>query len=224
MDKEKKKIPTKAIVSVIVAVCLLTVVISVFRQCTDPSEVQKDTTVQSYNPFLYKSDVGYYTPEDGENIFDDEEYMEKNRYLTVDYQGTTMTYTENEIDSAPLSVQMLFDYFNAAVNGDGASLNTLFTDYYFSNHGLPIEKYEDSFYQQKIYNIKVSLISGPTAITQTSGIVTREIFEVSYYIMDNNGAFRPDLPDPEDGTIPIFFEVLTEDNVSKINQIFVYSE
>ena len=84
MDKEKKKIPTKVIVSVIVAVCLLTVVISVFRQCTDPSEVQKDTTVQSYNPFLYKSDVGYYTPEDGENIFDDEEYMEKNRYLTVD--------------------------------------------------------------------------------------------------------------------------------------------
>ncbi len=224
MSNEKKRISIKAVISVIVAVCLITVIISVFRQCFDPSNTQKDPTVHSYDPFMYKSDVGYYTPEDGENIFDDEEYMDKNRYLTVDYQGTTMTYTENEIDSAPLSVQMFFDYFRAAINGDGASLNTFFTDYYFNNLGAPIAKYEDTFYQQKIYNIKISLISGPTSIAQTSGIITREIFEVSYYIMDNNGAFRPDLPDPADGTIPVFFEVLTEDSVSKINQIFVYSE
>jgi hypothetical protein len=42
--------------------------------------------------------------------------------------------------------------------------------------------------------------------------------------MDNNGAFRPDLPDPSDGTIPVFFEILTEVGISKINQIFVYAE
>lgn len=224
MSSEKKRISVKAVVSIVVAVCLITVIFSVFRQCFDPSNTQKDPTVQSYDPLFHKSDVGYYTPAEGENIFDDEEYMEKNRYLTVDYQGTTITYTENEIDSAPLSVQMFFDYFKAAVNGDGASLNAFFTDYYFNNHGVPIAKYEDSFYQQKIYNTKVSLVSGPTAITEKSGVITREIFEVSYYIMDNNGAFRPDLPDPEDGTIPLFFEVLTEDGVSKINQIFIYSE
>lgn len=224
MEGEKKRNIKKIIIYCIIAVCLLTVIISVLRQCFDPSNVQKDPTVQSYDPFLYKSDVGYYTPKEGENIFDDKEYMEKNRYLTVDYQGTTMTYTENEIDSAPMSVQMFFDYFNAATNGDGAALNTFFTDYYYNNLGNPIEKYEDSFYQQKIYNIKISLVSGPVSVTQASGIITREIFEVSYYIMDNNGAFRPDLPDPEDGTIPLFFEVLTEDNISKINQIFIYSE
>jgi hypothetical protein len=224
MEGEKKRNIKKIIIYCIIAVCLLTVIISVLRQCFDPSNVQKDPTVQSYDPFLYKSDVGYYTPEEGENIFDDKEYMEKNRYLAVEYQGTTMTYTENEIDTAPMSVQMLFDYFQAAINGDGAALNTFFTDYYFNNFGTPIAKYEDSFYQQKIYNIKVSLISGPTAITNKSGVITREIFEVSYYIMDNNGAFRPDLPDPSEGTIPVFFEILTEDGISKINQIFVYAE
>ncbi len=224
MSGEKKRNIKKTVIYCIISLCIIIVLISLIRQCFDTSNTQKDPTVQSYDPFLYKSDVGYYTPEDGENIFDDEEYMSKNRYLSVDYQGTTMTYTENEIDTSPLSVQMLFDYFKAATNGDGAALNTFFTDYYFDNFGKPIAKYEDSFYQQKIYNIKVTLISGPTSITDKSGVITREIFEVSYYIMDNNGAFRPDLPDPSEGTIPVFFEVLTDDSVSKINQIFVYSE
>lgn len=224
MDTNKKRISKKTVISAIAVFCLLIVIVSVIKQCVDSSPDQRETTVYSYNPFDYKSDVGYYTPEDGEDIFDDEKYMERNRYLTVEYKGTTITYTEAEIDSAQPSVRMFYDYFNAAVNGDGATLNTFFTDYYFANLGNPIAKFDDEFYQQKIYNINVSLYSGPTAITQTSGIITREIFEVSYYIMDNNGAFRPDLPDPEDGTIPLFFEVLTDDNGSKINQIFVYSE
>ena len=97
-------------------------------------------------------------------------------------------------------------------------------DYYFDNLGSPIEKYDDSFYQQKIYNINVILHSGPTVIPSVSGNITREIFQVSYYIKDNNGAFRPDLPDPEDGTIPLFFEILTGSDGAKINQIFIYSE
>ena len=220
---EKRSGAKRIWITVGVLVCLAIVIVSVVKQC-DSAQKGGSALVYSYNPFDYKSDVGYYIPQENENIFDDEEYLEKNRYFTVSYQGTTLAYTDDDIDSAPLSLQMLYTYFNAATNGDGATLNTLFTDYYFDNLGSPIEKYDDSFYQQKIYNISVVLHSGPTVITSVSGNITREIFQVSYYIKDNNGAFRPDLPEPEDGTIPLFFEGLTDDGEAKINQIFIYSE
>lgn len=223
MEKEKKISAKKIVGLIIVAICLLTVIISAFTQC-DGAKDRANTLVYSYDPFKYKSDVGYYVPQEGEDIFDDEEYLAKNRYITVDYQGTKITYTDDDIDTAQLSVQMLKRYFDAAIQGDGATLNTLFTNYYFENLGSTIEKYEEKFLQQKIYNIEIFLHSGPTTITSVSGNITREIFQISYYIMDNNGAFRPDLPDPENGTIPLFFEVLTQNNEAKINQIFIYSE
>lgn len=222
MDEKNTKIK-RALIVTGVLLCLVIVIVSVVKQC-DTTQQQNNSLVASYDPFDFKSDVGYYTPSEGEDIFDDEKYLEKNRYFTVEYQGTTTAYTDDEIDSAPLSVQMLYTYITAATNGDGKTLNSLFTDYYFNNFGSPIAKYDDTFYQQKIYNIDVALHSGPTVIPQTSGNITREIFQVSYYIMDNNGAFRPDLPDPEDGTIPLFFEVITADDEAKINQIFIYSE
>lgn len=223
MKEEKKLSAKKIFIACTVVLCIVVVCISAFKQCSDAND-RANTLVRSYNPFDYKSDVGYYTPQQGEDIFKDEKYLEKNRYMTVDYQGTRITYTKDDIDTAQLSVQMLQQYFDAAVNGDGATLNTLFTDYYFDNLGDPIEKYDDEFYQQKIYNIEIVLHSGPTTVQSVSGNITREIFQVSYYVMDNNGAFRPDLPEPEEGTVPLFFEVLTQNGQAKINQIFVYSE
>ena len=223
MENKKKIINKKTVFALILLLCLAIITVSVIKQCSNAEE-QRNAIVRSYDPFDYKSDVGYYEPKEGENIFDDGKYLEKNRYMSVEYQGTTITYTENEIDEAPKSVAMLYEYFNAAMNGDGKKLNTFFTDYYFNNFGSLIEKFDDKIHQQKIYNIKVRLESGPVSIADVSGNITREIFEVSYYIMDNNGAFRPDLPDPEDGTIPLFFEVITDSDGAKINQIFIYSE
>ena len=45
-----------------------------------------------------------------------------------------------------------------------------------------------------------------------------EQYRVSFIIKDNNGKFRPDLPE-EESSIPLIYDVITVQGESKINRI-----
>lgn len=216
MSKISRKKLLKRIFIVIVAIfTVLILTLTILERC---SEANKEI-VYSYNPFDYMSKMGYSEAED--NIFADEKYIEKNRYIRVEYEGDITEYDENSLKNASYSVKLLGDYFEYAINGDGSSLNTLFTDAYFENNGRTIEKYADKFAQQKIYRIRIKLVDGPYTQTDKGGSIKIERFEVSFMIMDNNGQFRPDLDD--ETTIPLVFEVLTQNYESHINSITKYN-
>lgn len=216
MSKISRKKLLKRIFIVIVAIfTVLILTLTILERC---SEANKEI-VYSYNPFDYISRAGYSEAED--NIFADEEYIEKNRNIRVEYEGDITEYDENSLQNASYSVKLLGNYFKYAINGDGSSLNTLFTDAYFENNGKTIEKYADRFAQQKIYRIRIKLVDGPYTQTDKGGSIKIERFEVSFMIMDNNGQFRPDLD--EETAIPLVFEVLTQNYESHINSITKYN-
>lgn len=72
---------------------------------------------------------------------------------------------------------------------------------------------------QKIYSAKVERVGTSTTTNTVEGTVIYEYYKVSFLLKDNNGAFRPDLPEPDGGSIPLVFDVMTLKGVSKINRI-----
>ncbi len=219
MRSNRKKILIRICAAVAALLALLALTASILNRCSDMAK--SNNTVLSYDPFDYKSSIGYSEPE--ADIFSDENYAATNRYMELEYEGIVQVYDPQSLSSASSSVKLLGTYFDSAIKGDGATLNSLFTDSYFENYGKPIEKYPDSFAAQKIYKIKVKLVDGPYSSETDAGVRLIERFEVSFLLKDNNGQFRPDLPEPEDGTIPLVFEVVTLDGDSKINAIVAYS-
>ena len=65
--------------------------------------------------------------------------------------------------------------------------------------------------------LPVSYFSFKTENT-VEGTMIYEYYRVSFIIKDNNGAFRPDLPEAEE-SIPLIFDVITLKGVSRINRI-----
>ncbi len=220
MDNSKrKKILVRSAVAVAVALAVLALTASVLQKCSE--KVTEDNKVLSYDPFDYVSKIGYSDPE--EDIFADEDYAGRSRYMELEYGSTVTVYNDKALESAGASTRLLATYFDSAIKGDGKTLNSLFTAAYFENYGKPIAKYPDKFAAQKIYKIKVLLVDGPYEIEKDDSLTVIERFEVSFLLKDNNGQFRPDLPEPDDGTIPLVFEVVTVDGVSSINAIVQYN-
>ena len=71
---------------------------------------------------------------------------------------------------------------------------------------------------QKIYAIKVEKTGVGKTENTVEGTMIYEYYKVSFLLKDNNGAFRPDLPEP-DGSMPLIFDVMTLKGVSRINRI-----
>ncbi len=220
MDNSKRKrILIKGVAIVAAALAVLALTASVLQRCSEIT--REENQVYSYDPFDYKSQIGYSDPED--DIFADKDYAGRSRYLELEYGSTITVFDDVALESADASAKLLAKYFDAAIKGDGKTLNSMFTDSYFENYGKPIAKYPDKFAPQKIYKIKAILVDGPYKTEKDESLTTIERFEVSFLLKDNNGQFRPDLPEPEDGTIPLVFEVVTVDGVSSINAIVQYN-
>ncbi len=143
-------------------------------------------------------------PNFDENIFEDPEYMEKERYVLF-YNGIESVLLSNEAAynvAGPTSV-LFGDYFNALINGDSEAYNKCFSGAYLSKHG---EK--GAFTMQKLYDIEVELQSEEILDQNTyeERVVSKYI--VYYRIMDNNGTFRDDIP--SDTNRPQIYEVINK--------------
>ncbi len=221
LQAEKLKKRKKTIIKVIVILCaaaiLMIIASAVLQKISENKEKEKQ---YSYDPLSGDYGEGFFPPED--DIMKDADYLDKNRSVSYTYQGVGTVYELGEADNVPAQARLFINYFNAAINGDGKTLNTLFTEEYFYNAGKEIEPYADEFPMQKIYAAEVSSIGYSTTENTLEGVLTRDRFKVSFLLKDNNGKFRPDLPEPEDGTIPVVFEVLTVKGVSKINHIYEF--
>lgn len=176
--------------------------------------------VYSYDPFENPSGTLFYEADYSENIFEDEAYLSKNRYMKFSNGAYAVTYTEEELRSAPEDVLFFAGYFDAVIKGDAKTYNSLFTDAYYENFGKPIEPYE-RFTMQKVYDISVTLVK-QDAIKDAGGEIIRGMYEVSYKIYQNNGTFRPDIFDDE--TLPLIFETVSQNGEMKINSIVLPKE
>lgn len=221
--KIRKRRLIKFIIIVLSVLAVLLVITLVLKRCM--SDDKPYEPVYSYDLSDYDISIGYYKQEIDYDIFEDENFASYDRGIMF-YRDAAIGeyYTDEDRAGANPVAEMFIDYFKAATNGDGKTLNSFFTEDYFNNYGKPIAEYPDRFPMQKIYRIEVIRTGDAVTETDENGeIKLTEYYKVSFLIKDNNGHFRPDLPEPDGSgsTIPLFYEVITQNGVSLINRIIL---
>lgn len=111
------------------------------------------------------------------------EYTEKNLYIRYTNGGETFTVLPEEYSSYGACMELFGAYFDALKAGDAETVNSFYSDEYFSEHA----PFAD-ITMQKIYDIHIEFISN-----EVEGSDVVYSFKVSYKIMRNDGTFRPDL-------------------------------
>ena len=213
---KRKRILKKVVIWAGTALALLFALWLILRNCAGGTGEQPS---KSYDPFSLDNGKTFYEQSLDYDVFSDEVYADKDKGVWFISDSIEEYLLPEDRDGASPQARLFLDYFDAAIHGDGKTLNTLFTNEYFANGGNPIERYPDRFLMQKIYSIYVTKW-GVTEIEETDdGAVIYDQFKVRFLIMDNNGAFRPDLADDEKSYIDLIFSVITSSGESKINRI-----
>ncbi len=131
-----------------------------------------------------------YDPDWNENIFEDEEYIEKDRSLHYTANNITLFLEDDDDYKSAGPIAVFFrEYFDAVIRGDHAKYNTLLTDLYKKEYG---EK--PRFTMQKLYEIEVIDLNCVNYINEGKpNQITVYEFDVEYRIMENNGTYRNNL-------------------------------
>ena len=127
------------------------------------------------------------TPDWEENIFEDNEYIKKDRLIHYSSNNVTLHLEDDDDFAAAGPIAQFFrEHFNAIINGDHEAYNELLTDLYKNEYG---EK--APFTMQKIYEIDVIDLNCVSYLNEgKANQITVYEFDVAYRIMDNNGTFR----------------------------------
>jgi len=170
MDNKKKLV---FIIGVIIA---LSVVIFLFFKFVSSDELPQD-------------DLEYFPADYSENIFLNQEYMDKVRFLKFGSEGYNYILTDDnflEYDEKAIFFKL---YFDSIIAGDVSKYITYFDDTFFNSQNPKPEK----FTMQKIYDIEV--LYQETLQMEYKG-KNIEVFDylVRYKIMENNGTFRKGIP------------------------------
>lgn len=162
-----------------------------------------------------QNSIYFYPPDYESDIFTDSTYMSKNRLIYYSANGLTFPLMDNDdISTAGECGEFFVKYFDILTHGRSECYNAIFTNEYYDLGNKPL----DSFTMQKIYNIKVELL--------TNGIVAEKgsfygknyyCFKVSYCIMQNDGTFRNDMP--SDTVVPQYIELINIGTEILINSV-----
>lgn len=150
----------------------------------------------------------FYPSEYDVDITKDEKYMQLNRYIQYTDGAETYTITDEDYAKYGKPVEFFAEYFEIVRRGDTEAYNDLFTDHYYETN----EPYY-RFATQKIYDISLQKLS-----EENSG--DKYAFNVTYKIYRNDGTFRNDID--SDGSKTLYFELVNENGVLKIDRITNY--
>jgi len=149
------------------------------------------------------------------DIFEDEIYLDKNRYITYTEGAVSQLITENH-SAYGVGPEFFGRYFSAVINGDSDTLNSLLTDDFIKEN----EAY-GRFTMQKIYDITVEKLSENVIESGEYKGVKQYTYRVAYKIMNNNGTFRSDME--SDAAVPVIFELLDDGQGPLLNSISKYT-
>lgn len=123
------------------------------------------------------------------NIFENAEYMEKNRGFTYTKDGV-QEYLEEESEIILKGEAAVFfkKYFDAVINGDADTVNGLLSGDYIKKNG----EYE-AFTMQMLYDMEVIFLQSYYLNEGSQSQILVYEFDVGYRIMNNNGTFRNNL-------------------------------
>ncbi|MHB1154684.1 MAG: hypothetical protein ACYCWE_21680 [Eubacteriales bacterium] len=157
--------------------------------------------------------IHFAQPDYESNIYENVEYMSKNRYIvyTEDPFTSIITETNNEYGNIG---KFFLNYFKTLTDGNAELYNNFFTDAYFEDKE---NKIYDKFTMQKLYDAEVEKLSETLMESGEYSGSIRYTFKISYKIMANDGTFRSDMP--SDIAVPQIAEILYNNEAFKINSI-----
>lgn len=210
-DKEEsKKLAIKFII-ILLSLFSMLVVFNILLSSGVFSDLFDKKTEVTQEPIFF------YEPNYDENIFEDEDYLDLNRYIRYT-EGALSTLLVNEkmfVASGDAAV-FFGKYFEAIINGEYEKYSSFFTEEYIDKNGV-----KDRFTMQKIYDVEVEKLSAIFTDRETNNI--RYEFRVGYCILENNGTFRDDIG--SNASRPQIFELImyNETGEIKINSISNYN-
>lgn len=234
---QKKKNLKRAVIvvaSVMIGLCILCGVLYAV------SELLKNANNKSNQEQKFeidgKSYINYYEADYESNIFEDQDYLKKDR--TIKYKvptetgGISIVLDEYEYDELTEGQRFFVSYFDAVISGNTERYHKIFAKEYTENPGgFEIKPLDRTFPMQRIYDIKITEL-GRTNPNDKSYVYGSKpavfgVYEVSYKIMKNDGEFRPDLP--SDAEKPLIFEIVTtdagsENELTLIKNIYSYTD
>lgn len=233
---QKKKYLKRAVIAVacvLAGLCILCGVLYAVSESLKSSG--EDIENQEFN-LDGKSYINYYEADYEADIFEDSDYLKKNR--TIKYEvptetgGVTIVLDEYEKTELTEGQRFFVSYFDAIISGDTKAYHNMFTKEYLDEPaGFEKKPAKREFPMQRIYDIKIKEL-GRTNPNDTSYLYGSEhavfgVYEVSYKIMKNDGEFRPDLP--SDAEKPLIFEIVTvkagtENELTLIKNIYSYTD
>lgn len=187
------------IIALVIAVYLL-----FFRSSDEP--VETETTPES------TEEIVYYEANYDENIFENEDYLNKVRDVEYNSNGYSILLTEQNYSSLEEEHKFFYDYFNAIKNGNAEAYNSFFAEDYFTTDNPK----KDKFTMQMIYDINVDYQEVVKLEYKGEKIDVLD-YIVRYKILNNNGTFRLGFND--DAVIPQHYLIYKIDGKYKILNI-----
>lgn len=131
----------------------------------------------------------FHTPDYDEDITKDKAYMDRDRqiYYADLATGVTISLSKDTYGEHGEGVELLCKMIQSVIAGDHEKYNSYFSEEYLDREG---EKSE--FTPQKLYEIKITLLSSEE-IVEGGLKSTIETFTLEYMIYENNGTFRTDV-------------------------------
>ncbi len=147
-----------------------------------------------------------------ENVYDDKEYMNLNRYIAYTEGMDTFYITDDDYSRYDAPIAFFARYFKTVIEGKYEEYDSYFTENYFKDH-----KNKETFAPQKIYDIEIKYISKLASAEKDE---TTYIYKVGFKIFKNNGTFRNDIE--SDASRPLFYTVIEyKDGTVLIDKISV---
>lgn len=145
----------------------------------------------------------FYPADYTEDITKDDEYMQKNRYISYQKGGDTYIITDGDYSGYDSTVEFFARYFDTVINGNYEEYDSYFTDKYFEE-----QSNKESFTPQKLYDIVVRFKG-----TSTVDGAVSYIYYVDYKIFKNNGTFRNDIESDSSRTLVYELYVYDDGNI-----------
>lgn len=150
-------------------------------------------------------------PDFDENIFEDEVWLDQNRYITYVNSGLSLILTDENYSDYGEAFELMCNYVDAVIMGDKDRLIGYYTDNYFDSHEMI-----GDFTMQKLYDVKIEqLDSGEKEYGGEDVLYVQ--FKLSYKIMENNKTFRSDIL--SDGEKPQYYLLIDSGDGYKIAEI-----
>ncbi len=182
----------------ILSALFLLILVTVFSSCNGSSE--KVTMFGSF-PF---SEADF-----DENIYEDSEYMAKERALRyISDEGTNVLISDEKYTDYGDGDDTLFfaKYFKSIIDGSAELYRSYHTERFLNDTSKPFDfrtSQNSIFTPQKLYNIEVQKIDSG----KLDDVLYR-YYIVRYLILDNNGTFRNDAM-LDKGYVPLMITLVT---------------